>query len=90
MRVYMEEEKELKFKDLYSRFFDKKNTSHLYYSWAGTKGYMYFCKELNKEKYQHVMEQRKNACHRYYQKNTEEFINKQLERYRRKKCQKTN
>ena len=38
----MEEEKELNFKDLYSRFFDKKNTSHLYYSWAGTKGYMYF------------------------------------------------
>lgn len=86
----MEKENKLDFKELYSRFFDRKNTSSFYYTWAGEKGRLYFCKKLNNKKYKQMMEKRAKAGRSYYQKNADVIIKKQVEKNRRKKCQKIN
>lgn len=64
----MDEQKQINFKELYDRFFDPKNTRHLYYTWAGKNRYQYFYKVLDKKKYQKLMEQRKQVMKRQYQK----------------------
>lgn len=66
----MEEKENIKFKEIYDRFFNPKNTSRLLYSWAGSKGQVFFLKILNKKQYEKRKDIVRRSRKKYYEANS--------------------